>query len=84
MKTCMVLNLVLIVSTKGVNPRSIAPLQNRIIEVQDQTLYGSESNLNCNDGRGSETSLSKQTSKNARIGDENLYGPRSSVDIMRP
>ena len=66
---------------KGGNPRSGTTLQNRIIEVRDQTSYGSESNLNYDKGRVSEIYISKQTSTNVRVGDQNLYGPGSRVEI---
>ena len=50
----------------GGNPRSATTFQNRIIEIEvwDQTVYGSESNLNYDEGRVSEVSgMKKMRSK---------------------
>ena len=60
--------------------RSIKSLtfQNRITEVQDQTVYGSESNLNHEEGRISGVLGRNRLITNIRVGDQNLYGPGSS------
>ena len=66
-KTCMVPNLVFDRLYDGGNPRSATTFQNRIIEVRDKTLYGSESNLNYDEGRVSEVSGMKRLNTNTRV-----------------
>ena len=44
-------------------------------------MYGSESNLSYDERRVNEISINRQMSTNARVGDQNLYGPGSSVKI---
>ena len=63
----------------GGNPGYTTTFQNRITEVQDQTIYGSESNLNYKEGRISDVSGRNRLIINARVGDQNLYGPGPSV-----
>ena len=54
---------------KGGNPRSGTTLQNRIIEVRDQTSYGSESNLNFDERRVSEVSgMNRMSTENLGLG----------------
>ena len=62
----------------GENPQSTTNFQNRITEVQDHSRYGSESNINYNEGRTSEVSGRTRLSINTRVGDQNLYGPGPS------
>ena len=70
--------------------RKFASLVTTTVEVNLSTIdspnnrmqrYGSESNLSYGEGRVSEISKNKRMSTNARVGDQNLYGPGPSGEI---
>ena len=77
----------LVTTTVEVNLSTIDSPNNRMqktvenFQVENQTLYGSESNLSYGEGRVSEISKNKRMSTNARVGDQNLYGPGPSGEI---
>ena len=56
-------------------------LQNRLVEVHNNPQYGSDLNINYDEGRISEISEGIRLNSSARIGDQNLYGPDPSPEI---
>ena len=68
----MVPNLALITLRGGGNLCSNTFLQNGITEDQDFSQYGSESNVNYDEGRISEISGRTRFSLNTGVGDQNL------------
>ena len=70
------------------NLSSIDPPSNRmqtihgVVEVRNQNLYGSESNIDCLHERGSVRSIGIPQSRIVEVWDQNFYGSESNLDCL--